>query len=98
MSDVALNILAKTVFGGSLIAIIYVVYREFTLNRIRAENAEISLGEKTNEDLVNSESDAQLVNDINAEFGPTSNASTTKPASALPGSPIANGNAKKSSN
>lgn len=98
ISDFALNILAKSVFGGSLVLIVYVLYREFSLNRIKAENDEIALGEKNNEDLVNSFSDNDLVDAINKEYSTTSNATTGKPASALPRSPITPGNPKKPTN
>jgi hypothetical protein len=91
MSDQLWALLSKVVFGGSIFLVLYIVYREYTLNRIKAENAEIALGEKENEDLVSAESDTDLI-------GSASSSSPTKPTGALPGSPIANGNAKKPSN
>lgn len=68
MSDVVLEIFAKGVFGGSLLLIVYIVYREWKLNKIAAEQAEIKLGEKENEDLVSTLDDKQLVDTINSEF------------------------------
>lgn len=68
MNDAILEIAAKGVFGGSLLLIVYIVYREWKLNKIAAEQAEIKLGEKENEDLVANLSDPDLVNTINSEF------------------------------
>jgi hypothetical protein len=69
LSDLAISILAKSIFGASLILIIYVVYREWKITRINAEQNEISLGEKTNEDIVASLTNNELVDALNKELG-----------------------------
>ena len=68
MTEAIWGILAKGVFGGSILLIITIVYREYKLSKIKAEQEEIELGEKDNEDLVANLDDQQLVDTINSEF------------------------------
>ena len=65
MSDQIALILSKLVFGGSILLIMGVVYREWKLARISAEENKIKLAEKENEDLVNDQSDPAVVDSIN---------------------------------
>jgi hypothetical protein len=85
MSDALLAIFSKAVFGGSILLILYIVYREWKLNKIKAEQDEIALGEKENEDIVANLSDPDLVATINSEFSklptPPSKPDTKKPTS-----------------
>lgn len=68
MSDAVLAIFSKGVFGGSILLIMYIVYREWKLSKIAAEEAKIELGEKANESVVDSLNDKQLVDTINEEL------------------------------
>jgi hypothetical protein len=65
------------VFIASICLIIYIVYYEYSMAKINAENAKIRLGEKENEDLVDNLSDSELVQLAN------------KSESGLPSSPTA---------
>jgi hypothetical protein len=67
MSDLAIEIFSKLVFGGSICLILYIVYREWKYAKIKAEQAEMELGEKENEDLVSAMSDQQLIDTVNSE-------------------------------
>ena len=91
-------LLSKGAFIGSICLILYIIYFEWKSAKVNAEKNEIKLGEIENEDLVNSESDIDLIDSINKEFSPRSSVPSTKPGSSLPGSPNANGNAKKPTN
>ena len=68
MTSDLLVLLSKFVFAGSVLLVLYIVYFEWKTAKIRAEEAEIKLGEKQNEDLVDSLDDTQLINTINEEF------------------------------
>lgn len=65
MSSQVLEFLSKTVFGGSIILVLYLVYHEYMTSRISAENAKIALEEKENEDLVDGQSDSAVIDAIN---------------------------------
>jgi len=69
MTDTTEKILAISFWAAVILLGIYIVYREFMLERVSAEKDEISLGEIKNEDLVNSQSDIDLVNAVNSELG-----------------------------
>ena len=79
MSDQALFYLSKAVFGGSIILIIYLVYREWKISKIEAEQAEIKLGEKQDEDVVDSATDAAIIDLINKDIGSVNPSSNTPP-------------------
>lgn len=68
MSSQMIEILSKVIFGGSILVILYVVYYEWKTSQIIAEKNEIALGEKENEDAVNSLDDTALVDVVNKEF------------------------------
>jgi hypothetical protein len=68
MNELAIEIFSKAVFGGSIFLIIYIIYREWKLSKIKAEQLEIELGEKKNEDIVANLSDPDLMATINSEF------------------------------
>jgi len=76
MSSEALSIIAKTVFGGSLILIFYVIYRMIKETAIKAEEEEIKIGEMENENYVNSLSPDELVELINSGKEPNPSIST----------------------
>jgi hypothetical protein len=71
MSDSILLLLSKGIFGGSVLLVLYLVYREIKMSKIKAEEAEISLGEKENEDLVNGLTPDELIAKVNADLGDT---------------------------
>jgi hypothetical protein len=68
MSDQLLLLLSKGAFGFAICVIIYLIYYEYEQNKIAKEKAIIELGEKQNEDLVNSFDDTHLVDAINEEL------------------------------
>jgi flagellar biosynthesis/type III secretory pathway M-ring protein FliF/YscJ len=102
VNQAILGILAKGVFGGSIFLILYIVYREFMENRIKTEQAEIKLGEKTNADIVQNESDSDLVDRLNEQFSiPTdisSDPSSKGSTGPISGSSSADGSLKKPRN
>jgi hypothetical protein len=67
MNAQVIEIVSKLVFGGSLLLIIYIVYFEWKTSQISAEKARIALGEKENEDKVNSLDPNQLVDLVNSD-------------------------------
>ena len=86
MSDQVLLILSKAVFGGSILLIVYLVYREWKLTKIDAEKAEIALGEKENEDRVKNLDPNQLVdlvNDDTSSSGTENSPPTKKPTGSI---------------
>lgn len=68
MSDTLLLILSKLVFGGSVILVIFLAYREYIITKLKAQRDELELGERINEDKVNNMSDSELVDSVNKEL------------------------------
>lgn len=79
MSDTLLAILAEGIFGGSILLVIYLVYYEWKTAKIAAEKAEIELGEKENEDAINSLDDTAVLDLINKDIGSNNPSSNTPP-------------------
>ena len=100
MTDGAWAFLAKALFGGSILLIIYIVYSEVVTSRIKKEQADIKLGEEENANTVKNLSDNQLVDKLNEEFGiprdVPSRPTSTEPTSAISGSSSTDGRTKKS--
>jgi hypothetical protein len=78
--DQGLNYFSFVIFGGSIVLIIYIVYYEWKKSQILAEQDEIALGEKENEDAVNNLNDSAIVDAINkdCQSGQPSNPSKPK--------------------
>jgi len=69
--------LSKAIFGGSIVLVIYIVYKEWIKNRITAEQDEIEMGELKNEGIIDALSDAELVKHVNEDVGPKPPSSPT---------------------
>jgi hypothetical protein len=66
-----LNYFSACVFGGSVLLIIYLVYYEWKQARIESEEDEIEMGELKNEGIIESLSDAELVDMANQQSSST---------------------------
>jgi hypothetical protein len=79
MSTDELALLSKIIFGGSICLILYIIYFEWRTAQINAEKAQIALGEKENEDRVNSLTPDELLDLVNGiEPGSTKGSSDPK--------------------
>jgi hypothetical protein len=68
MSSELISYLVRAFFGSSLIFVIYMIYHQFMLAKIDAENSNLKLGEEENAQTVNSQSDIDLIDAINKEL------------------------------
>jgi hypothetical protein len=79
MSAQAIEVCSKFLFGSSILLIIYIVYFEVKSARIRAEKAEIELGENDNENTVKSLTPDQLLDLVNSQPSSSSTKSDSNP-------------------
>lgn len=79
MNPEVILIFSKLIFGGSIVLVVYLAYREYMINKFNAEKAKIQLEEKENEDIIKDLSESDLVDRVNEELsGQPKNSSTPK--------------------